>query len=98
GRGYNLVSQLIKYTPSPASPSPTIATAALHTLPFATPRLLGREKIVTTLVTQLSHQRLVTVVGPGGIGKTTVGLAVAERMIGSYEHGGWLVDLAPLGD
>ena len=60
--------------------------------------MIGREEIVTTLVTQLSRQRLVTVVGPGGIGKTTVGLAVAERMIGAYEHGVWLVDLAPLGD
>ena len=60
--------------------------------------MIGREEIATTLVTQLSHQRLVTVVGPGGIGKTTVGLAVAERMIGAYEHGVWLVDLAPLGD
>jgi predicted ATPase len=38
------------------------------------------------------------VVGPGGIGKTTVALAVAERMIGVYEHGVWLVDLAPLRD
>ena len=60
--------------------------------------MIGREEIATTLVTQLSRQRLVTVVGPGGIGKTTVGLAVAERMIGAYEHGVWLVDLAPLGD
>src|SRR6201994_4973367 len=58
----------------------------------------GREEIATALVTQLSRQRLVTVVGPGGIGKTTVALAVAERMIGAYEHGVWLVDLAPLGD
>ena len=39
-----------------------------------------------------------TIVGPGGIGKTTVALAVAERLIASYEHGVWLVDLTPLGD
>jgi predicted ATPase len=32
------------------------------------------------------------------MGKSTVALAVAERMIGSYEHGVWLVDLAPVGD
>jgi predicted ATPase/DNA-binding winged helix-turn-helix (wHTH) protein len=98
GRGYNFVAPIRKEEPSPASPSPTIATAALHNLPFATTRMIGREKIATTLVTQLSHERLVTVVGPGGIGKTTVGLAIAERMIGVYEHGVWLVDLAPLGD
>ena len=98
GRGYNFVAPIRKEEPSRASPSPTIATAAPHNLPFATTRMIGREEIVTTLVTQLSHQRLVTVVGPGGIGKTTVGLAVAERMIGAYEHGVWLVDLAPLRD
>ena len=60
--------------------------------------MIGREERVTALVTQLSHQRLVTIVGPGGIGKTTVALAVAECMIGVYEHGVWLVDLAPLSD
>jgi predicted ATPase/DNA-binding winged helix-turn-helix (wHTH) protein len=98
GRGYNFVAPIRTEKPSRASPSPTIAPAALHNLPFATTRMIGREQIVTALVTQLSHQRLVTVVGPGGIGKTTVGLAVAERMIGAYEHGVWLVDLAPLRD
>ena len=53
---------------------------------------------MTTLVAQLSRQRLVTIVGPGGIGKTTVALAVAERMIAAYQDGVWLVDLAPLRD
>src|SRR6476660_4146910 len=98
GRGYNFVAPIRAEERSRASPSPIVAPAALHNLPFATTRMIGREEIVTTLVTQLSHQRLVTVVGPGGIGKTTVGLAVAERMIGAYEHGVWLVDLAPIGD
>jgi predicted ATPase/DNA-binding winged helix-turn-helix (wHTH) protein len=98
GRGYNFVAPIRKEEPSRASSSPTIAPAAPHNLPFATTRFIGREEIATTLVTQFSRQRLVTVVGPGGIGKTTVGLAVAERMIGAYEHGVWLVDLAPLRD
>ena len=98
GRGYNFVAPIRKDEPPRASPSPTIAPAARHNLPFATTRMIGREEIVTTLVAQLSRRRLVTVVGPGGIGKTTVGLAVAERMIGAYEHGVWLVDLAPLRD
>jgi predicted ATPase len=53
---------------------------------------------VAALVTRLSRERLVTIVGAGGIGKTTVALAVAERMMASYKHGVWLVDLAPLGD
>jgi predicted ATPase len=40
----------------------------------------------------------VTIVGPGGIGKTTLALAIAERLIAGYEHGVWLIDLAPLSD
>ena len=98
GRGYNFVAPVRKEEPPRASSSPTIVPVAPHNLPFAATRMIGREEIVTTLVTQLSHRRLVTLVGPGGIGKTTVGLAIAERMIGAYEHGVWLVDLAPLGN
>jgi predicted ATPase len=48
--------------------------------------MIGREEIVTTLVTQLSHQRLVTVVGPGGIGKTTVGLYAIQKLDESGER------------
>ncbi len=98
GRGYNFVAPIRREEPSRAAPSPTIAPAAPHNLPFAVTRMIGREEIVAALVARLSRQRLVTIVGPGGIGKTTVALAVAERMIASYEHGVWLVDLAPLGD
>src|SRR5205814_6171093 len=66
--------------------------------PLAVTRMIGREEIAATLVSRLSRERLLTIVGPGGIGKTTVALGVAERMIADYEHGVWLVDLAPLGD
>ena len=98
GRGYNFVAPIRIEEPSRASPSPTIAPAALHNLPFATTRMIGRDESAAMLVSQLSQQRLVTIVGPGGIGKTTVALAIAERMIGSYVHGVWLIDLAPLRD
>lgn len=98
GRGYNFVARIHEEEPSQASPPPSTAPAVLHNLPFAITRMIGREEIVTTLVAQLSRQRLVTIVGPGGIGKTTVALAVAERMIAAYQDGVWLVDLAPLRD
>jgi predicted ATPase len=71
---------------------------AKHNLPLAVTRIIGREQAVEALISQLSGQRLVTVIGPGGIGKTTVALIVAERVVSDYEHGVWLVDLAPLGD
>jgi len=98
GRGYNFVAAVRREEPSQAPPPPTIAPTAAHNLPFAVTRMIGRDDAVAALVTRLSRERLVTIVGPGGIGKTTVALAVAERMMASYEHGVWLVDLAPLGD
>jgi predicted ATPase/DNA-binding winged helix-turn-helix (wHTH) protein len=98
GRGYNFVAPVRCEEPSPAPPPPTVASAVLHNLPFAATRMIGRDESVAALVSRLSRQRLVTVVGPGGIGKTTIALAVAERVTANYEHGVWLVDLAPLGD
>src|ERR1700688_1886679 len=68
GRGYNFVAPIRKQETSRASPPPTIVPAAPHNLPFATTRMIGREETVTDLVARLSRQRLVTIVGPGGIG------------------------------
>src|SRR5437016_7531923 len=98
GRGYNFVAPVRFEKLARAPPPATIASASAHNLPLAMTRMIGREEAVATLVSRLSRERLLTVVGPGGIGKTTVALAVAERMMADYEHGVWLVDLAPLGD
>jgi predicted ATPase/DNA-binding winged helix-turn-helix (wHTH) protein len=98
GRGYNFVAPIRGEQSPRASPPPAIAPLGMHNLPLAVTRMIGREEAVTALVSRLSRERLVTIVGPGGIGKTTVALAVAERMIADYEHGAWLVDLAPLSD
>src|SRR5438105_2267009 len=93
GRGYNFVAPV-----SLEELPPTIAPAGVHNLPLAMTRMIGRDETVAALISRLSRQRLVTILGPGGIGKTTLALAVAERMIADYEHGVWLIDLAPLGD
>ena len=37
-----------------------------------------------------------TIVGPGGIGKTSVALAIAEELVAAYQDGVWLIDLASL--
>jgi predicted ATPase/DNA-binding winged helix-turn-helix (wHTH) protein len=97
GRGYNFVAPVRPEEPSRAPP-PTIAPARLHNLPTAVTRMIGREEAAAAMVSRLSRQRLATIVGPGGIGKTTLALAVAERLTADYQHGVWLIDLAPLGD
>src|SRR6266699_2816938 len=98
GQGYNFVAAVSLEEPLRASLPPTIAPAGVHNLPLAVTRMIGRDETVTALISRLSRQRLITILGPGGIGKTTLALAVAERMIADYEHGVWLIDLAPLGD
>ena len=97
GRGYNFVAPIRVEEPSQIRPAATTSTTR-HNLPLAVTRIIGREQAMATLISRLSLQRLVTVIGPGGIGKTTVAVAVAERLIAAYEHGVWLVDLASLGD
>jgi predicted ATPase/DNA-binding winged helix-turn-helix (wHTH) protein len=98
GRGYNFVAPVRTEKPPPGTPVEPAVPTPKHNLPFPVTRMIGREQAAAALASRLSDQRLVTVLGPGGIGKTTVALAVAERVIAGYEHGVWLVDLAPLGD
>jgi predicted ATPase/DNA-binding winged helix-turn-helix (wHTH) protein len=98
GRGYSFVAPVrFALEPQPSAPQVS-ATARQHNLPALLTRLVGRAETVGRLTAQLPRQRLLTIVGPGGIGKTSVALAVAERLIGIYEQGVWLIDLAPLGD
>ena len=96
GRGYNFVAAVHREARAP--PTTALPPPTSHNLPFPVTRMIGREEALVALVSRLSHPRLVTIVGPGGIGKTTVALAAAEPMISNYEDGVWLVDLAPLGD
>src|SRR5215469_5937008 len=67
-------------------------------LPALLTQVVGRDEIILALTTQLARRRVMTIVGAGGIGKTTVALAVADRARASYEDGVWFVELASLSD
>jgi predicted ATPase len=58
--------------------------------------LVGRERDVAEIASLLESNRLVTVVGAGGIGKTRAALAVATGVLPRFADGVWLVELAPL--
>jgi predicted ATPase len=60
--------------------------------------VIGREEVIGQLAAQLPRRRFVTIVGPGGIGKTTVAQALASRVSPSYRDGVVRVDLSPLAD
>ena len=81
GRGYNFVAPVRTEKPLQATSVAPVVPAPKHNLPFAVTRMIGREEAAAALVSRLSQQRLVSVVGPGGIGKTTVALAVAEQIV-----------------
>src|SRR5260370_33629885 len=98
GRGYSFVAPIRLDEPSQAPPPTTVASTEANNLPLAVTRMIGRDEAVSALVSRLSRERLVTIVGPGGLGKTTGALAVAERLIACYEHACSLGDVAPLGD
>jgi DNA-binding SARP family transcriptional activator len=67
-------------------------------LPAALDPIVGREGDVARLARLCRENRLVTLTGIGGIGKTRLAIEVAGRTIGSFEHGPYIADLAPVGD
>jgi predicted ATPase/transcriptional regulator with XRE-family HTH domain len=69
-----------------------------HNLPAQLTSFVGRERDVEDIQALLASNRLVTVTGAGGIGKTRVALEVSARMDGAWADGMWFVDLAPLAD
>ena len=114
GRGYSFVApvrrvmhhaphdqhtqhtQHVRHQPAGMAAPPTLPISP----PLAHGRIFGRGDTLQQLAGQLPQRRLVTVVGPGGMGKTTVALAVAAsgQLAQSFAHGVFLVDLAPLTD
>ncbi len=97
GRGYSFVAPVTREQQQPATAPPDRAVVGGN-LPVLLTRIVGRDDIIAALAAQLTHRRFLTIVGPGGIGKTTVALAVAERLSASYDDGAWFVGLASLPD
>jgi predicted ATPase len=76
---------------------PTIA-APLHNLPKPRTSFVGREKELAECAQLLEENRVLTLTGVGGSGKTRLALKIAEGRVGAHEDGTWFVDLAPIQD
>jgi len=98
GRGYRFVAPVTFADDLHPSTPAAAATKREHNLPILLRRPVGHADIIDKLAERLPEWRLLTLAGPGGIGKTTLALAVADRLIAAYEHGVWLIDLALLSD
>jgi len=69
---------------------------ATGNLPLQLTRFIGREAAISELRRTLSGQRLVTLTGAGGVGKTRLALQVAAAMASDFNDGVWLVELAAI--
>lgn len=96
GRGYRFTAKLNGTAPSAASPSSATAVAG-RLPPEATP-LIGREADLLALAALVRANRLVSVVGPGGVGKTRLALSAARDLQSDFPDGAWFVELAPVSE
>ena len=93
GRGYAFVAPVTRKRDGVPPAAPQTARAPGN-LPTPLANIVGRDDTITSLASQLARHRLVTIVGPGGIGKTTVAVAVARTVAATHPDGTWFVGLA----
>ncbi len=99
GRGYCFVAPVTRSTAARTVPVNGIATTArVHKLPPRLARMVGRDDTVRALADQLQMRRFVSIVGPGGVGKTTVAISVAHALIDGFQDAAFFIDLAALTD
>lgn len=104
GRGYSFVIPVsVPKTTAPiarSSPAPAAdreQSRIAHSLPARLTRMVGRDAAIAALSQQLRADRFVTIVGPGGLGKTTVAVSVAHLLSAEFSTAVF-IDLASVTD
>ena len=97
GRGYCFVAP-VSAAIDQSSPRRPTQPDRRSNLPVALTRMIGRSEVVEAIIADLPRVRLITLVGPGGIGKTRVALAVADAVAMLYPDGVLFIDLSPIAD
>ncbi|WP_327236884.1 AfsR/SARP family transcriptional regulator [Streptomyces sp. NBC_01317] len=80
------------------APAPSAGAPAPGNLRARLTSFVGREGDIDAIRADLSGARLVTLLGPGGAGKTRLSQEAAERASGAWPDGVWLAELAPVDD
>ena len=97
--GYCFTGQVVAAeaaTPTRSAPALAPPVQNATNLPAAVEELIGRDAELTELVELIASRRLLTLTGPGGIGKTKLAIELARQMLPWFADGVWLVELAPL--
>ncbi|HWZ71448.1 MAG TPA: winged helix-turn-helix domain-containing protein [Casimicrobiaceae bacterium] len=98
GRGYCFVAPLARASSPPERTAVAAANFSHANLPARLGRIVGRDDDVLKLSTQLNASRFVTIVGAGGVGKTTVAVAVAHHLMAVFAGSVLFVDFGMLSD
>jgi len=83
GRGYSFVAPIRTERVQPSVARDLPGPERAGNLPGSVGRIIGRAAIIETLRSNLGQRRFITLVGAGGIGKTTVAVAVAQELAAS---------------
>jgi len=94
GRGYCFVAPVTRSSVRQTVP----VTERVQNLPPRLTRMVGRDDTVRALAQQLQVWRFVSIVGPGGVGKTTVAISVAHTLVDGFHDAVFFIDLAALTD
>ncbi|MGC2203052.1 MAG: winged helix-turn-helix domain-containing protein [Stellaceae bacterium] len=105
GRGYQFTGE-IRLLPAIPGKRASAGAAAVEpasalpptNLPELVSELIGRDDELDEILSLAAAHRLVTLTGPGGIGKTRLALAAARRLVPEFADGVWLAEFAPLAD
>jgi predicted ATPase/DNA-binding XRE family transcriptional regulator len=82
----------------PESAADFVVSKPITNLPTLLTSFIGREKEQQEIVSLLDKYHLVTLIGPGGVGKTRLSIQAAQGVLESFSDGVWLVELAPVLD
>ncbi|QFY09801.1 AfsR/SARP family transcriptional regulator [Nonomuraea phyllanthi] len=92
---------ILRQDPALTAPAPAASPVPLNrprtNLPAALTDLVGRDEAVEEVCSSLKAGRMVTLTGPGGVGKTRLAIETAGRMTADYPDGVWLVELGEYG-
>ncbi|SHN71278.1 Predicted ATPase [Bradyrhizobium erythrophlei] len=95
GRGYCLVAPIVRETIEEL-PESVPAIEPAYPLPPPLARMVGRDEDVRAICEELLARRFVTVVGAGGVGKTTTVLSAAHELLDEFLGAVCLVELSPV--